>query len=71
MNFLVNCLVGTMFMESIDASSFMKTGEKTFKLLGKLVEHIGKKNVVRVIIDNESNYALVGKILFGTRRSSL
>ena len=32
---LINCLIGTMFMESINASSFMKTGEKTFELLDK------------------------------------
>ena len=28
MNFLVNCPSGTMFVKSIDASSFMKTGKK-------------------------------------------
>ncbi|KAM4094026.1 hypothetical protein ACB094_06G164000 [Castanea mollissima] len=33
MNFLVNCPSKTMFVKSIDASSFMKTGEKTFELL--------------------------------------
>ena len=64
MNFLVNCPIGTMFMESIDASSFMKTGEKTFELLDKFVERIGEKNVVQVITNNGSNYVLVGKILF-------
>ena len=64
MNFLVNCPIGTMFMESIDASSFMKIGEKTFELLDKFVERIGEKNVVQVITNNGSNYVLVGKILF-------
>ena len=37
-NFLVNCSKGTMFMESIDASSMIKTGEKMFELLDKWVE---------------------------------
>ncbi|KAJ9707453.1 hypothetical protein PVL29_002470 [Vitis rotundifolia] len=46
MNFLVNCPVGTMFMESIDDSSLRKTREKTFELLDKFVERIGEKNVV-------------------------
>ena len=64
MNFLVNYPIGTMFMESIDPSSFMKTGEKTFELLDKFVECIGEKNVVQVITDNGSNYVLAGKILF-------
>ena len=30
-DFLVNCPFGKMFMESIDASSFLKTREKTFR----------------------------------------
>ena len=37
--FLVNYLVGTMLMESIDASSFMKLGEKIFGFSDKHVEH--------------------------------
>ena len=34
-NFLVNCSKGTMFMESINVSSMIKTGEKMFELLDK------------------------------------
>ncbi|RVW19250.1 hypothetical protein CK203_095877 [Vitis vinifera] len=34
-NFLVNYSKGTMFMQSIDASSMIKTGEKMFELLDK------------------------------------
>ena len=48
-NFLVNCPSGTMFVKSIDASSFMKAGEKTFELLDTFVEHIGEANVVQVV----------------------
>ena len=40
-----------MFIESIYASSFMKTGEKTFEFLDKFMERIGE-----VITDNESIY---------------
>ena len=32
-NFLVNCLMGTMFVMSIDASSIIKIGEKIFNML--------------------------------------
>ncbi|XP_075674825.1 uncharacterized protein LOC142644020 [Castanea sativa] len=63
MNFLVNCPSGTMFVKSIDASSFMKTGEKTFELLDSFVDQIGKANVVQVVLDNGFNYVLVGKLL--------
>ncbi|XP_059659240.1 uncharacterized protein LOC132306061 [Cornus florida] len=36
-NFLVNCPKGTMFIQSVDASSYSKTGEKMFDLLNKSV----------------------------------
>ena len=62
-NFLVNCPFGTMFVKSIDASSFMKTREKTFELLDTFVEQIGEANVVQVVSDNVSNYVLAGKLL--------
>ena len=67
MNFLVNCPSGTMFVKSIDASSFMKTGEKTFELLDAFVEQIGEVNVVQVISDNGSNYVFTGKLLEAKR----
>ena len=35
-----------MFMESINASSMIKTGEKMFELLDKWVDQIGEENVV-------------------------
>ena len=37
-NFLVNYSKGTMFMQSIDASSMIKMGKKMFELLDKCVE---------------------------------
>ena len=37
-NFLVNCSKGTMFMQSIDASSMIKMREKMFELLKKWVD---------------------------------
>ena len=61
---LINCLIGTMFMESINASSFMKIGKKTFELLDNLVGRIGEKNVVQVITNNGSNYIFASEILF-------
>ena len=51
-------------MESINASSFMKIGEKTFELLDNLVGRIGEKNVVQVITNNGSNYIFASEILF-------
>ncbi|XLS55949.1 hypothetical protein HN51_005704, partial [Arachis hypogaea] len=57
-NFLVNSPAGTMFLKSIDASDYVKTGEKLFELLDDVVEEIGEHNVVQVVTDNGSNYVL-------------
>ena len=59
-NFLVNCSKGTMFMESINASSMIKTGEKMFELLDKWVDQVGEENVVQVITDSHSSYKMAG-----------
>ena len=57
-NFLVNCSKGTMFMQSIDAFSMIKTGEKMFELLDKWIEQVGEENVV--ITNNHSSYVMAG-----------
>ncbi|XP_004510496.1 uncharacterized protein [Cicer arietinum] len=66
-NFLVNSTAGTMFVKSIDASAYMKTGIKIFELLDNFVEEIGEQNIVQVVTDNGSNYVLVGKLLTAKR----
>ncbi|KAL4372634.1 hypothetical protein AHAS_Ahas05G0001400 [Arachis hypogaea] len=66
-NFLVNSRAGTMFLKSIDASDYVKTGEKLFELLDDVVEEIGEHNVVQVVTDNGSNYVLAGKLLMEKR----
>ena len=60
MNFLVNCPTGTMFVKSIDASSYVKTGEKMFELLDSFVGHVGEANVVQVITNNATNFIMAG-----------
>ena len=57
-NFLVNCSKGTMFMESINASSMIKTGDKMFELLDKWVDQVGEENVVQVITYSHSSYKM-------------
>ena len=49
-----------MFMQSIDASSMIKTREKMFELLDKWVEQVGEENVIQVITDNHSSYVMAG-----------
>ena len=45
-------------MQSIDASSMIKTGEKMFELLDKWAEQVGEENVIQVITDNHSSYVM-------------
>ena len=59
-NFLVNCSKGTMFMESINTSSMIKTEEKMFERLDKWVDQVGEENVVQVITDCHSSYKMAG-----------
>ncbi|KAI5440288.1 hypothetical protein KIW84_025566 [Lathyrus oleraceus] len=52
-----------MFVKSVDASDYAKTGDKLVELLGTFVEEMGEQNVVQLITDNGSNYVAAGKIL--------
>ncbi|RDX71444.1 hypothetical protein CR513_49209, partial [Mucuna pruriens] len=58
-NFLVNNPKGTIFLKSIDASTILKTVEKTFEMMDGIVEEVGEDNVVQVVIDNAANYKAV------------
>ncbi|RVW26645.1 hypothetical protein CK203_096504 [Vitis vinifera] len=60
---------GTMFMQSIDASSIIKMGEKMFELLNKWVEKVGEENVIQVIIDNHSSYVMAGYLYKAMNRA--
>ncbi|XP_020239396.1 uncharacterized protein LOC109818364 [Cajanus cajan] len=51
-NFLVNSSSGTMFLRSVDAFDYVKTGEKIFELIYSIVEEIREEKVVQVITDN-------------------
>ncbi|XP_019437890.1 PREDICTED: uncharacterized protein LOC109343825 [Lupinus angustifolius] len=67
-NFMVNCPLGTMFVKSVDASGYMKTGDKLAELLDCFICEIGEENVVQVVTNNGSNYVLAGKYLEARRR---
>lgn len=56
---MVNSLVGSWFMKSIDASNTIKNGKLMFKYLDELVEEIREKNVVQFITVNAFNYVNV------------
>ncbi|XP_059654936.1 uncharacterized protein LOC132301724 [Cornus florida] len=67
-NFLVNYPKGTMFIQSVDASSYSKTGEKIFDMLNKFVQQIGASNVIQVVTDSASSNVVAGRMLEGRHR---
>eukprot|EP00253_Pinus_taeda_P018628 PITA_18628 len=52
-----------MFLRSVDASDKVKDATLIFELLDDIIQEVGEHNVVQVIIDNASNYVLVGKMI--------
>jgi DNA-binding phage protein len=52
-----------MFLKSIDASDFLKTGENICEMLHAIVEEVGEEKFVQIITDNRSNYVLPSKQL--------
>ncbi|KAL7222083.1 hypothetical protein ACSBR1_023905 [Camellia fascicularis] len=62
-NILVNCPRGTMFVESVNASSYSKDGRKLFELLEKFVEKVRKENVAQVITDSAAANVLADLML--------
>ena len=66
-NFLVNSPSGTVFIRSLDTSSFAKDAKKLFEMLDALVEELGEENVVQVVTDSASAYVLAGTMLENKR----
>lgn len=62
-NFLVNCPKGSVFLESVDASDYSKTGDKMFELIEKCVKAVGEDKVIQVVTDSASNNVKVSKLL--------
>ncbi|XP_073137903.1 uncharacterized protein [Henckelia pumila] len=65
----INCLVngprGSVFIESVDGSSYSHIGVKLFELFDKYVQQIGENNVVQVVTDSASANVLVDLMLEG------
>jgi hypothetical protein len=63
LKFLVNCPKGTMFINSVDASAYTKYAQLLCDLLDGFIREIGPQYVVQVIMDNDANYVVVGRML--------
>ncbi|CAN0906381.1 hypothetical protein LINGRAHAP2_LOCUS24214 [Linum grandiflorum] len=70
-NFLVNSPKGSVFIESLDTSSFSKNTQKVFEMLDDAVEKVGEENVLQIITDNASAYKAAGTKLMEKRKHDL
>ena len=64
-NVLISSCKGTMFWKAIDASGsgVTVTGTYIFEEIRKVIDEIGKENVVQVVTDNGSNCVAMGHLL--------
>ncbi|CAN1184957.1 hypothetical protein LINPERPRIM_LOCUS39249 [Linum perenne] len=59
---------GTVFVESIDTSSFSKNAEKVFEMLDNVMEKVGEENVIQIVTDNAAAYKAAGTKLMEKRK---
>ena len=62
-NIMVFCPRGEHFMKAIDSSGEIKSSGYIAKVIAPVIEQIGSKNVVQVIMDNVTNCKLAGRLL--------
>ena len=48
-NFLVNCLTGTVFLKSIDASAYVHNANLIVNMINEVIEDVGEENIVQVL----------------------
>ena len=62
-NFMIYCDRSMIFHSSVDTTNIPKTTYYIFSLMDKVVEEVGKENVVQVVTDNEASFKVVGMLL--------
>ena len=62
-NFLVHCPRGTMFIKSIDGSTYVKDATLLCELMEGFIQDIRVHNVVQIITDNAANNVVVGRMI--------
>ena len=50
-------------MKSIDASEIVKDYTNLFHLFDKIIEWVGLRNIVHMVIDNAENYVAAGRLI--------
>lgn len=62
-NFLVNTPRGSMFIDSVDASSYSHTGDKLFELFDQYIQKVGPDHVIQIVTDSASNNVKAGELV--------
>ncbi|CAN0910287.1 hypothetical protein LINGRAHAP2_LOCUS26207 [Linum grandiflorum] len=66
LNFMVQSSHGTVFLKSVDASSFDHSADLLYNVLKDVVEHVGSEHVLQVVTNVGEDYAVAGKMLMDT-----
>ncbi|KAL6329801.1 hypothetical protein AAG906_037509 [Vitis piasezkii] len=55
-NFMIYCDRSMIYHSSVDTTNIPKTTYYIFSLMDKVVEKVGKENIIQVVIDNETSF---------------
>ena len=53
---MIYCDRSMIYHSSVDTTNIPKTADYIFSLMDKVVEEVGKENVVQVVTDNEASF---------------
>ena len=62
-NFMIYCDRSMIYHSSIDTTNIPKIADYIFSFIDKVVEEVGKENVVQVVTDNETSFKATGMLL--------
>ena len=51
------------FVKYVDALNIVKDATNLFQLFDEVIEWVGPLNVVHIVIDNATNYVVVGRLI--------
>ncbi|RVW78970.1 hypothetical protein CK203_052319 [Vitis vinifera] len=67
-NFMIYCDRSMIYHSLVDITNIPKTADYIFSLMDKVVEEVGKENVVQVVTDNEASLKAAGMLLMEKRK---
>ena len=62
-NFMIYCDRSMIYHSLVDTTNIPKIADYIFSFIDKVVEEVGKENVVQVVTDNETSFKATGMLL--------